>query len=80
MRPKFGNDITNRSNGNNNNNREDDDDDGTNGIPPHIARIGGTITVPKIAGRGVIKVVGRCEDAKENNMLGKQTLLATNRP
>ena len=69
MRPKFGNDITNHPDSTDS--REDDDDDGTNGIPPHIARIGGTITLPKVAGRGVIKVVGRCEDAKENNMLGK---------
>ncbi|EDV33570.1 uncharacterized protein Dana_GF21583, isoform A [Drosophila ananassae] len=38
-------------------------------IPAHIARIGGTYTFPPIAGQGVIRVVQRCEDAKENNNL-----------
>lgn len=32
---------------------------------------GATMIFPSIAGRGIIKVVGRCEDAKENNNLGK---------
>lgn len=79
MRPPthstFGNDITNRANNNNNNggNDERDGDDGQDDprIPPHIARIGGIVTFSPIAGRGVIKVVSRCEDAKENNILGK---------
>uniref|UniRef100_W8B6F4 Leucine-rich repeat-containing protein 20 n=2 Tax=Ceratitis capitata TaxID=7213 RepID=W8B6F4_CERCA len=31
--------------------------------------MGGIVTCSPIAGRGVIRVVGRCEDAKENNML-----------
>ncbi|KAH8301014.1 hypothetical protein KR044_011488 [Drosophila immigrans] len=38
-------------------------------IPPHIARIGGIVTFSPIAGRGVIRVVQRCEDAKENRKL-----------
>lgn len=42
-------------------------------IPAHIARIGGTYTFPPIAGQGVIRVVQRCEDAKENNNLGKHS-------
>lgn len=39
-------------------------------VPPHIARIGGIVACSPIAGRGIIRVVGRCEDAKENNILG----------
>ncbi|KAH8416469.1 hypothetical protein KR222_005298 [Zaprionus bogoriensis] len=38
-------------------------------LPPHIARIGGIMTFSPIAGRGVIRVVRRCEDAKENHKL-----------
>ncbi|XP_034118831.1 leucine-rich repeat-containing protein 20 isoform X1 [Drosophila sulfurigaster albostrigata] len=38
-------------------------------IPPHIARIGGIVTFSPIAGRGVIRVVHRCEAAKENRKL-----------
>ncbi|XP_023031390.1 leucine-rich repeat-containing protein 20 isoform X1 [Drosophila willistoni] len=38
-------------------------------IPPHIARIGGVAAFSPIAGKGVIRVVRRCEDAKENNKL-----------
>lgn len=44
-------------------------------IPPHIARIGGIVTFSPIAGRGVIRVVRRCEDAKENHKLGKFILV-----
>lgn len=40
-------------------------------LPPHIARIGGIMTFSPIAGRGVIRVVRRCEDAKENHKLGE---------
>lgn len=73
MRPPhstFGNDITNTTpQGNGNNDQNNNDDSNGNGIPPHIARIGGTMLISRIAGRGVIRVVGRCEDAKENNML-----------
>ncbi|XP_055843495.1 leucine-rich repeat-containing protein 20 isoform X1 [Episyrphus balteatus] len=65
-RSSFGNDITNTTNNNGNNGNGEDD---PTGIPPHIARIGGIVTFSPIAGRGVIKVVGRCEDAKENSKL-----------
>ncbi|KAH8386955.1 hypothetical protein KR093_003731 [Drosophila rubida] len=69
---------------NNNNNRDRDDDRGNSEssgneatseteadprIPPHIARIGGIVTFSPIAGRGVIRVVQRCEAAKENRKL-----------
>lgn len=40
-------------------------------LPPHIARIGGIMTFAPVAGRGVIRVVRRCEDAKENHKLGE---------
>ncbi|XP_064555198.1 leucine-rich repeat-containing protein 20 isoform X1 [Drosophila montana] len=71
-----------RSNGNGNNpvNRDSGASDSSSNevalgtevdprIPPHIARIGGIVTFSPIAGRGVIRVVQRCEDAKENHML-----------
>ena len=68
------NNDNNNNNGNNNNNNnnfsnQQNEDDPR--VPPHIARIGGIVTFSPIAGRGVIRVVGRCEDAKENSMLGK---------
>ncbi|XP_016995123.1 leucine-rich repeat-containing protein 20 isoform X1 [Drosophila takahashii] len=52
-------------------NIEDNEDNGSDdpSIPPHIARIGGIGTFPPIAGQGVIRVVRRCEDAKENQRL-----------
>lgn len=72
------------NNNNNNNNNNGNNNNNTNGavvdqqayvedprVPPHIARIGGIVTFSPVAGRGVIRVVGRCEDAKENSMLGK---------
>ncbi|XP_017491832.1 PREDICTED: putative uncharacterized transmembrane protein DDB_G0292500 isoform X2 [Rhagoletis zephyria] len=78
-----GNNNNNSNNNNNNNNNNNLNGIGTgnehNGgvhitddprVPPHIARMGGIVTCSPIAGRGVIRVVGRCEDAKENNMLG----------
>ncbi|XP_034489955.1 leucine-rich repeat-containing protein 20 isoform X1 [Drosophila innubila] len=71
-----------RSNGNDNssNNRDSGnlesssneatlDTESDSRIPPHIARIGGIVTFSPIAGRGVIRVVRRCEDAKENHKL-----------
>lgn len=63
----FGQDITNTND--NNNNRDGGDSNG-NAIA-NIERMGGTMLLPKLAGKGVIRVVGRCEDAKENNKLGK---------
>lgn len=65
--PQFGNDITNQENNTANNNNEDNGDgnDG-NEFPPSIAHMGGTLIFTRQAGRAVIRVVGRCEDAKEN--------------
>ncbi|XP_018795612.1 PREDICTED: leucine-rich repeat-containing protein 20 isoform X1 [Bactrocera latifrons] len=63
------NNNTNRvttSNDNNSDNVQITDDPR---VPPHIARMGGIVTCSPIAGRGIIRVVGRCEDAKENNIL-----------
>lgn len=62
----FGQDITNTSNNGDNNN------DGS-GLPSisQIERMGGQMALPRVAGKGVIRVVKRCEDAKENNKLGK---------
>lgn len=62
----FGQDITNTTN------------DGSNDLNRHqlqrIERMGGTLLIPRVAGRGVIKVVKRCDDAKENNELGKKNI------
>lgn len=61
----FGQDITNTT-----------PNDGSNDLNRHqlqrIERMGGTLLIPRVAGRGVIKVVKRCDDAKENNELGKK--------
>lgn len=71
MRPL--NNITNGNNGNNNN----DDDSNNNGTRSQqdyiIDRLAqnGAMPVAHIAGKGIIRVVSRCEDAKENNSLGK---------
>lgn len=58
----FGQDITNTTH------------DGSNDLNrnqlQNIERMGGTLLIPRVAGRGVIKVVKRCDDAKENNELG----------
>lgn len=64
----FGQDITNTANGDNNNGNNDG-----NGLPniAQIERMGGRMMLPRLAGKGVIRVVRRCEDAKENNKLGK---------
>lgn len=88
MRPpsNFGNDITNtqnnNSNNNNNNNNSGDRDESNNRsnqeyIISRLAENGAT-PVAHIAGKGIIKVVQRCEDAKENNSLGELTLIAIN--
>lgn len=73
MRPpsNFGNDITNQENNNQNNNQNEDNNNGGGGgdgneFPPSIAHMGGTLIFTRQAGRAVIRVVGRCEDAKEN--------------
>lgn len=81
MRPPthFGNDITNtESNGdeqNNNNNGNGGNNGGNNGntggsnIVERLTQMGATINFPIITGRGIIRVVERCDDAKENNNL-----------
>ena len=67
MRPpsQFGNDITNQEN-NSNNNNNNNEDNGENEFPASVAHMGGTLLFTRQAGRAVIRVVGRCEDAKEN--------------
>lgn len=75
----FGQDITNA-----NENSGNRGDGGGNGGDPNggggggggsaasmIERMGGRMMLPKLAGRGVIRVVGRCDEAKENNMLSE---------
>lgn len=77
MRPPshFGNDITNTASndGNNNNNGNngsgDDNNNNSNTIVARLTEMGATMMFPKIAGRGIIRVVERCDDAKENNNL-----------
>ncbi|XP_033171331.1 leucine-rich repeat-containing protein 20 isoform X1 [Drosophila mauritiana] len=70
-----GNNDPNDGNDNRNTNISSEDPSEESGlsddpsIPPHIARIGGIVTCPPIAGQGVIRVVQRCEDAKENHKL-----------
>lgn len=81
MRPPshFGNDITNTAsndgNNNNNNNGSGDDNNNNNSstIVARLTEMGATMMFPKIAGRGIIRVVERCDDAKENNNLGNYT-------
>lgn len=69
----FGQDITNTT-----------PNDGSNDLNrnqlQNIERMGGTLMIPRVAGRGVIKVVKRCDDAKENNELGKHKHSHTHSP
>lgn len=73
--PHFGQDITNTQN---NNSSSGNDDDGSNDnnrtrqdyIISRLTQNGATPVAP-IAGKGIIKVVRRCENAKENNNLGE---------
>lgn len=65
----FGQDITNTTPNDTNNNGDGSGNGG--GLPNIEERMGGTMIFSRLAGRGVIRVVGRCEDAKENNNLGK---------
>lgn len=79
MRPPshFGNDITNTASndGNNNNNSnnngsgDDNNNNNSSNIVARLAEMGATMMFPKTAGRGIIRVVERCDDAKENNNL-----------
>lgn len=72
----FGQDITNTNDNNNNREGSGGDSNGNNNnnggtTMMMIERMGGRMMLPKLAGRGVIRVVGRCEEAKENRKLGK---------
>uniref|UniRef100_A0A1L8DJM7 Putative leucine-rich repeat lrr protein associated with apoptosis in muscle tissue n=1 Tax=Nyssomyia neivai TaxID=330878 RepID=A0A1L8DJM7_9DIPT len=68
MRPpsQFGNDITNTTSNGNNDGDGFDPNGGGGAIPPSIAHLGGTLICARLAGNGVIRVVRRCDDAKEN--------------
>lgn len=63
----FGQDITNTT--------PNDGNDLSGNVIRNIERMGGTLLIPRVAGKGVIKVVKRCDDAKENNQLGKYNLI-----
>lgn len=89
MRPpsNFGNDITNQNNNAQNNNDDNNNGGGGGGgnnndgneFPPSIAHMGGTLIFTRQAGRAVIRVVGRCEDAKENgSALGEYNRIESN--
>lgn len=72
----FGQDITNtnENNGNRGDGGDPNNNSGTGGNISTMAlieRMGGRMMIPKLAGRGVIRVVGRCDEAKENNMLSE---------
>lgn len=75
MRPPtshFGNDITNTTNNNGNGNNNNDNNNNNNERSDLIHRIAEMGDTPVLkAGRGIIKVVHRCEDAKENSSLGE---------
>lgn len=60
----FGQDITNTT-------PNSDGGELNRNVLQNIERMGGTLLIPRVAGKGVIKVVKRCDDAKENNELGK---------
>lgn len=66
--PNFGQDITNtqqnRGNGN------DDEESRQQQIISRLQENGAT-PVATMAGKGIIRVVSRCEDAKENSNLGE---------
>jgi hypothetical protein len=66
--PNFGQDITNtqqnRGNGN------DDEESRQQQIISRLQENGAT-PVAAMAGKGIIRVVSRCEDAKENSNLGE---------
>lgn len=69
MRP-----LNNITNGNNGNNDDDSNNNGNRSQQDYIIdRLAqnGAMPVAHIAGKGIIRVVSRCEDAKENNSLGE---------
>lgn len=71
--PHFGQDITNTQNNNNSYNGGNEDDDSNDRSRQIISRLqqNGATPVAIPAGKGIIRVVSRCEDAKENNNLGE---------
>lgn len=75
--PHFGQDITNTSQNNNNSSGGGNDDDESSNNRSRqeyiISRLeqNGARPVATIAGKGIIRVVSRCEDAKENSNLGE---------
>lgn len=73
--PHFGQDITNTQNNNNSSGGGNDDDESNNRSRQEyiISRLtqNGATPVAHQAGKGIIRVVSRCEDAKENSNLGE---------
>lgn len=74
-----GKDITNKSQ-NNNSGNNDEDESNNSRREFIISRLeqNGAKPVAKAAGKGIIRVVSRCENAKENNSLGKKSNQVTN--
>jgi hypothetical protein len=71
--PHFGQDITNTQQNNRNSSGGGNDDDDGRRQEQIISRLqeNGATPVATIAGKGIIRVVSRCEDAKENSNLGE---------
>lgn len=75
--PHFGQDITNTTQNNNNSSGGGNDEDESSNnsrtrqdyIIDRLTQNGAT-PVAVFAGKGIIRVVSRCEDAKENSNLG----------
>jgi hypothetical protein len=76
--PHFGQDITNTQQNSNSSGgvNEEDDSSERNRQECIISRLAqnGATPVAHIAGKGIIKVVSRCEDAKENSNLGENRI------
>lgn len=71
MRPqKFGQDITNTTNNNHDDRDNEEETSSSEAILERLMQNGAT-PIAHIAGKGIIKVVSRCETAKENNNLGE---------
>lgn len=73
--PHFGQDITNtqQNNRNSSGGGNGNDDDESRRQEQIISRLqeNGATPVAAMAGKGIIRVVSRCEDAKENSNLGE---------
>lgn len=77
--PHFGQDITNtQQNGSSGGGNDGDDTSESNRNRQEciISRLtqNGATPVAHIAGKGIIRVVSRCEDAKENSNLGEMIM------